>query len=91
MLCYIAFSLIYIAGLCYQWLKNDFLSEKDLLRTGELILLKVNYCEIGLLYLITDYCDNAHCQILYYISLRLYYHHLTGCLMVSGHELHVSK
>lgn len=33
-------SLVYIAGLCYQWLKNDVLSE-DLLRMGEIILLRV--------------------------------------------------
>ena len=36
------YSLIYMAGLCYQWLKNDVLS-RDLLRTGELILVKVVY------------------------------------------------
>ena len=33
-------SLFYIAGLCYQWLKSDVLSS-DLLRSGELLLLKV--------------------------------------------------
>ncbi len=33
-------SLFYIAGLCYQWLKSDILSS-DLLRSGELLLLKV--------------------------------------------------
>lgn len=52
-------SLIYVAGLCYQWLKNDEEESKGLLRTGEIILLK----------------------ILFFITLRLYYHHLTGCLM----------
>lgn len=34
-------SLFYIAGLCYQWLKSDVLSS-DLLRSGELLLLKVH-------------------------------------------------
>ena len=34
-------SLFYIAGLCYQWLKSDMLSS-DLLRSGELLLLKVH-------------------------------------------------
>lgn len=39
---YFCSSLVYIAGLCYQWLKNDMLSQ-DLLRMGEIILLKVYY------------------------------------------------
>ncbi len=34
-------SLVYVAGLCYQWLKNDE-GSSDVLRTGELILLKVH-------------------------------------------------
>ena len=35
-------SLLYIAGLCFQWLKSKELSE-TVLRTGELLLLKIVY------------------------------------------------
>ena len=49
--CYTYTSLFYIAGLCYQWLKSDVLSS-DLLRSGELILLKV---------LVMCTCMHIHC------------------------------
>ena len=42
--CY-CYSLVYIAGLCYQWLKTD-ADMGDVLRTGELILLKVKWSTI---------------------------------------------
>ncbi len=36
-----AFSLLYVAGLCYQWLKSDIIAGGKELRSGELLLLKV--------------------------------------------------
>ena len=69
-------SLLYMVGLCCDWLKSVTTSDYCVW-SGEMLTLKVPVVKESVIII------SIYTQILYVVSLRLYYHYLVGRLTVS--------